>query len=315
MPTTQEDFDLKSWLDEIKKEGSLSDQQYAALEEILKAEKPSAYLKRSVSNHKDWTRKTQELAEQRKATEAQLAEIAQEKETLVTWRDGVQAQLDQAWADLQNANMTAAKYKSTVETIAKRYGLDPKDLAGGELPLDAQPTKGTPAKEVDVSKFLTATDLDERLKKTQTFGSLLQAQIYDLAQEHQALFGKPLPKATELVQEALKAGKSLEDYWADKYKVGERRNEVLREQIRREEHEKVDSELRAKYSEQVLEGGQRALIADSPHSIVFDKFRPEKAPVAPASGNGQVPKHPDSRALRAVSFFNEERAKGTFKEG
>ena len=61
-----EDSDLKQWFAEIKAEGGLPDDQLAQLETILGTDKAKTFLKRSVSNHKDWTRKTMEAAELRK---------------------------------------------------------------------------------------------------------------------------------------------------------------------------------------------------------------------------------------------------------
>src|ERR1041384_415806 len=131
---TADDFDLKQWLAEIKAEGGLPDDQIAQMETILGTDKAKAVLKRSVSNHKDWTRKTMEAAEIRKAAEADKAAIEQERQQLAQWRDGVQSQLDDAYKQYQDSNISAATLRAKVQTIATRYGIDPKELLDWELP-------------------------------------------------------------------------------------------------------------------------------------------------------------------------------------
>src|ERR1051325_9897233 len=157
---TADDFDLKQWLAEIKAEGGLPDDQVQQLETILGTDKAKTFLKRSVSNHKDWTRKTMEAAEIRKAAEADKAAIEQERQQLAQWRDGVQSQLDDAYKQYQDSNISAATLKARIQTIASKYGIPEQELLAGELPPDVQPTKGTPVATFDTSKFLTKDDLD-----------------------------------------------------------------------------------------------------------------------------------------------------------
>ena len=51
--------------------------------------------------------------------------------------------------------------------------------------------------------------------------ALLDATIHDISESHRELFGGRI-NAKELVTEALKAGRPLEEYWKEKYKVDEK---------------------------------------------------------------------------------------------
>lgn len=272
-----EDSDLKQWFAEIKAEGGLPDDQLAQLETILGTDKAKTFLKRSVSNHKDWTRKTMEAAELRKQAEAERAAMEQEKQQLAQWRDGVQSQLDDAYKQFQDSNITAATLREKVRTIASRYGIPEQELLGGELPADAQPTKGTPVANIDTSKFLTREDLDKQFNGLKSMDAMVQAQLYDISADHQDLFGKPLRGASELVKEALQTGKPLKSLWEEKHGVQAKRDELLRATIRQEEHEKVEAELRTKYSESAADG-QRMFAPQMPKSAAYEKLMGDAKP-------------------------------------
>src|SRR6266571_3875114 len=166
-----EDFDLKQWLAEIKADSGLPDDQIAEMETILGTDKAKTALKKSVSFQKDYTRKTMEAAELRKQADADKAALEQEKQQLLQWQAGVQSQLDDAYKQYQESNISAATLKAKVQTIAGRYGIDPKELLEGELPAETQPTKGTPVANIDVTKFVTADELDKQFGRLKSMDS------------------------------------------------------------------------------------------------------------------------------------------------
>jgi len=302
MPQTPpaDDNDLKQWFAEIKAEGGLPDDKIAELETILGADKVKTVLKRSVSNHKDWTKKTMEAADMRKQVEADRAQMEQEKQQLAQWRDGVQAQLDDAYKQYQESNISAATLKAKVQTIASRYGIDPKELMEGDVPPDVQPTKGTPVANIDTSKFLTREDLDKQFNGLKSMDALVQAQLYDIAAEHQDVFGKPLRGASELVKEALQTGKPVRQLWEEKNNVQAKRSELLEAQIRKDEREKADAEWRAKHSEQSVDG-QRPYALNMPKSVAYDKLMSSDAkPVKPNGSDRSL-----ERVNRAVAAFED----------
>src|ERR1051326_9579048 len=137
-----DDFDLKQWIKEIKAKGDLPDDQVQQLETILGPDKVKSALKDSVSYKQDHTRKTMEAAELRKQAEADKAQLEQEHQQLAQWRDGVQSQLDDAYKQYQDSNISAATLKARIQTIASKYGIPEQELLAGELPPDVQPTKG-----------------------------------------------------------------------------------------------------------------------------------------------------------------------------
>jgi hypothetical protein len=296
-----DDFDLKQRLAEIKADGGLPDDQIAQMEAILGTDKAKAVLKRSVSNHKDWTRKTMEAAELRKQAEAERAAMEQEKAQLAQWRDGVQSQLDDAYKQYQESNISAATLKAKVQTIASRYGIDPKELMEGEVPADVQPTKGTPVASFDTSKFLTKDDLDKQFNGLKSMDALVQAQLYDIAAEHQDVFGKPLRGASELVKEALASGKPVRQLWEEKNNVQAKRDELREAQIRKDEREKADAEWRAKHSEQSVDGQRPYSPLNMPKSVAYETLmKTDAKPVKPNGSDKSM-----ERVNRAVAAFED----------
>jgi hypothetical protein len=103
---------------------------------------------------------------------------------------------------------------------------------------------------------------------------LLTAELFDLAQEHQELFGKPLKAeytdsrgnkwtgtralvvmTAEHNQRSPQNQHSVRQIWEDQFKVPDRRREIERDAIRNEERTKLDAEYKTKLSENILSSG------------------------------------------------------------
>lgn len=277
-PTPADDSDLKQWFAEIKAEGGLPDDQMQQLETILGADKVKTVLKRSVSNHKDWTKKTMEVAEQRKQVEADRAALEQQKQQNEQWREQVQGQIDDAYKQFQESNITAAKYQAIIKSVAGRYGIPEDQLLGGEVP--PEPPKGTKVADVDTSKFLTKEDLEKQFSGLKSMDALVQAELLDLNAEHQELFGKPLRGHRELVNEAIKSNRSIRELWQEKHGVQAKRDEIRETQIRKDERDKADAEWRGKVSEQTV-NGQRSFLPEMPKSAAYEKLMGDAKPPKP----------------------------------
>jgi hypothetical protein len=275
-----DDFDLKQWIKEIKAKGDLPDDQVQQLETILGPDKVKSALKDSVSYKQDHTRKTMEAAELRKQAEADKAQLEQERQQLAQWRDGVQSQLDDAYKQYQDSNISAATLKARIQTIASKYGIPEQELLAGELPPDVQPTKGTPVATFDTSKFLTKDDLDKQFNGLKNMDAMIQAELYDISADHQDIFKQPLRGAKDLVKEAIQTGKPIRALWEEKNNVQAKRDEVREASIRADERQKAETEIRAKYSEQHVEG-QRSFLPNMPKSAAYEKLMGDAKPPKP----------------------------------
>ncbi len=293
MPLKNAD-DLRGWLGNIKTAGSLSDDELKTLEGILGKDKVLGALNDQVLMREDYSRKTQEVAEQRKQVETEVNAILQERADLAQWRKGVEDKLTKAFADLNTERSTRAQFEARIKTIAEQNGLDEKDLMagivipgvspnGGGNPNPGAPANGTP-------QYLTVEDLDKLLEKrlTDRMGQLgllatgVPAELYDIQAEHLMVTGKPLPvvrdaqgKPTEggvaLWREAAEKGISLRALWEQKYNIPQLRHDKEREAIRAEERGKLEAEFRAAATENVLQNGAPRTGTQGPRSILFDR--------------------------------------------
>lgn len=324
MPPGTEDFALDKWLDEVTSDDKdLTAEEKGALLKLMSREKVSAKVRGSVLKEADYRQKTQGLAEQRRAFEADQAKLAEQKQTLETWREGVQAQLDDSFSKYENAKLSAAQLRAKVEMIAERNGLKVEDLLGPEGQVDptVTPTKG-PAAGIDPAKFVSKDDFDAWGKRVGAMGVLGDAEIGDLAEEHAQIFGKPLRDEvfkvrtaqgeqefkgrTGLVRAALASGRPLREYWSENFKVQDKQWELREARARADERQKAESDFRAKFGSG--EPGDKVVFMDeqSPRNpaqtILMGKDKGE-----PQQG---VPSPPRDRVANALAFHRERLAKG-----
>lgn len=342
--------DLKSWLGNIKQAGSLSDDELKTLEGILGKEKVLSALDGQVLMREDYSRKTQEVAEQRRQVEADVNAVLQERADLAAWRKGIEDKMTKAFNDLNTERSTRAQFQARIKTIAEQNGLDEKDLMAGiivpgETPNSGanvntnQPAGGAPNGN---PQYLTQADLEKAL--TERFSNLgilatgVPAELHDIMVEHLMITGKPLPvardaqgKPTEgavaLWRESVEKGKSLRALWEEKYNIPQLRRDQERESIRTEERAKVEAEYRAKQSETLLQNGAPRTGTQGPRSILFEremKTPAERDTIAAAAASaganqeGQAATPPPSSAAgseqrwtRAAGAYLERRAHGT----
>ena len=320
--STQNDFDLQAWLGEISADNSLSQEEVQSLGKILGNDKVQAKLRDQVLMRRDYSRKTQEVADQRRQLEADVNAVLEERADLARWKGSVDAQLKKAYSDLDSERTTTAQFRARMQTIAEQNGLDVNELIQG-LPAATAATgsaavasatnggagngAGAGNATIDTSKFVSADDFS-RFART---SPLLQAELYDLTTEHQELFGKPFKmeytdgqgrkwtgtralvvKAAENNARNPNAPLSLRQVWESDFQVNQKRDEQLRESIRNEERGKLDAEYKTKLSADMLNGGtpgRTTPLADRPKSVLFDDKRDHRTPAerdaAAASGS------------------------------
>lgn len=357
MPQTNtDDFTLDQWLSDISADGSLSKEEIQSLSTILGKDKVQAKLKNQVLMQRDYSRKTQELASQRAQVEQDVNEILAERADLAKWKQGVDGQLQKAYSDLDSERTTAAQFRARMQTISDQTGIDVAELmkglpaaraASSEAVIDASKNGGANGggnngggSVFDPSKVVSREDFNRVVQAN----PLLQAEMFDLATEHQELFGKPLKleytdqrgnrfvgmralvaKASEFNQRNPGKTMSLRETWEADFKVPDKRQDLLRESIRSEERGKLDAEYKTKLSGEILNGtpGRTTPLADQPKSVLFDKKRDQRTPAerdaAAANGDkGQQQTEPppssaaqkEERWQKAAHSYVDRRAAG-----
>src|SRR5215467_823697 len=345
MPQDANDFDLHAWLADISKDGSLNQETVKNLGTILEPVKSK--LRDQFLMRGDYTRKTQELADRSRQVETDVNEILKERQDLANWKNGVDAKLSKAYADLDSDRTTAAQFRARIQTIADQNGLDPAELLQG-LSAATTATKtaatetatntGNGAGTVDASKFVSSDDFMNFARRS----PLLNAEVEDIFSEHLELTGKPLKyeykdstgrvhtgrkalliKAAEHNARSGNQSMSVRDIWEQDYKIPEVRQQQLVDSIRAEERGKLDAEYKTKLSESMLAGGtpgRTTPLPDRPKSVLFDEKRDQRTPAeretAAASGgdNGHnVPPptsaaHDNTRWMKYGQGFLDRRA-------
>jgi hypothetical protein len=314
------DLDLRAWLKDLAADGAISDEEMTNLEGVLGREKVLPRVQKAVMLNGDYTRKTQTLAEDRRTLEEQRKKLDDETAALVDWRKGVEGQLQKAYDDLSTARTTSAQYEARVKTIADRYGLDAAELLGASPPGgengDQTMAHAQPAPSgFDPKQYLRQEDFDKTMEGAKALMPALSAELFDLNNEHQELFGKPLRDAKGLVNRALKAGCSLRELWEEEHKVGERRVELEVTKRVASEREKLEADYRAKVSEAVAAGGSVREL-NQPRSTVYEKNKDWKPP-AEADVPGKPQLAPERTAAQqnerwqnAALSFKDRRAQG-----
>jgi hypothetical protein len=353
VPTTNQqstDFELANWLSDIGSDGSLTKEEIQSLSTILGKDKVQEKLRNQVLMQRDYSRKTQDLAEQRKQIEQDVNEILAERADLAKWKQGVDGQLQKAYSDLDSARTTTAQFQARMQTISDQTGIPVEDLTKGlaaartatsTAVVDADKTQpnggGT---NFDPKNFVSREDYNRFAHAN----PLLQAELFDLANEHQELFGKPLKaeytdsrgvkhtgmralviKATEYNQAHPGKTMSLRETWEGDFNVPAKRSEILRESIRTEERGKLDAEYKTKLSADILNGtpGRATPLADRPKSILFDEKRDQRTPAerdaAAAPGGDKTPvmepppssaAHKEERWQKAAHSYVDRRGQG-----
>ncbi len=338
LPNTQtDDFDLQAYLSDISADGSLSAEDIGTLGKILGTDKVKSKLRDQVLMRKDYTRKTQELADSRRQLDEDINNVLNERAELATWKNDVDAKLKKAYGDLNSERSTAAQFRARIQTIADQSGLDVNELLQG-LPAAASATAaaaappaangngGTMDSSFDSSKFVPVDDFNKFARQS----PMLYAEVEDIFQEHQDLTGKTLKmeytdsagkkwtgrrallvKASEHNSRPGNRPMSVRDLWETDFNIPAVRQQQLESSIEARVTEKLDAQYKTKLSEAALNGGTpgRSLaLTDSPKSVLFDDKRDHRLPAereaAAASGhagngdNGRSTEPPPTSASR-----------------
>lgn len=215
--------ETQAWLEGLKKEGNLTDDAFTQLKQSLETNaNADNYVKGSQLRQNEFSSKMASIQTAQKAVDDATAALAQKEAQVTkyqadlgTWKKGADANFSKAITEreaaLNKANAALARLKSLAvanglseEEVLKDLDVTPTNVPGAPKPGEAP---------FDTSQFVTRQNIQDTVRES----ALIDATIYDLSVEYMELTGKPLKGASELVKEAIAAGKPLGDYVATKF--------------------------------------------------------------------------------------------------
>jgi hypothetical protein len=186
----------------------------------------------------DYTNKTKQLADEKRAYEqklqAEYQKLQSDRARLEQWQQQVQGELGKLDALPEMAAKLAA-----YEQALKDYQIYDQ-VQVPTLPKATNPsyTPPTVQQQPQQAKFMTMQDAGAALREM----ALLQSKVNRIQNEHQKLFGEFLPD--DLVSHYLDTGEDPEQHWRIKYNVDARKSQIF-ESNRLAEMAKLKEEMRA----------------------------------------------------------------------
>lgn len=257
--------ETEEWLQGLEKEGGMSPAAVLELKQHFSSDKANEFVKGSVLRQNDYSRNMAEVQKRLKeADDAQEGLRARDEAVrryqgeLGTWKAQSEESYKTALEEREKAERKANAALSRVKKIAAEHGLDENELLK-DLDMSTPVTSPVVAATFDTSGFVTKKDLE----KGAVDSAFLESIVNDIADEHRELFGTNL-KRTDLVREALQSGKSVEAFWKEKYKVGEKLAAL--------QEAKIDQ--RIKDAVATREAELRSIIPNSPQPRAGDEDNP-----------------------------------------
>lgn len=188
-------MDLNEYLDQLAEGGDMTADQRETLADVLgKNPKLAERAVGGFMRQSDYTRKTQDLARDRERATNELTDMNR--------------QLAKNLKDLEQSKISAAQYRSRLESIQEEYGVDVSDVLSGNAPdRDVRPAAGNVDPGIlsrleaaernayQVNPRVSALLLDAQNVYQRTFGSLdgfSATNVLDYAQKHKiGLLGNP----------------------------------------------------------------------------------------------------------------------------
>jgi hypothetical protein len=328
----QDDFELRSWLADIAADGSLSQEEIGTLQNILGKEKVTGRLKDQVLMRRDYSRKTQELGDQRRSLEADVQAVLDERTNLANWKKDLDTKYNKALADLESARITEGQFRARIKSIADRFGADETSLLEGIAAPAANPQNngggdrgGGNGNGNPPVNYVTVEEFQRQVNRFDSSAPALMAEFADLSEEHMELFGKSLRTfeytdasgnvlhgRSALLAKAMetngqlgrqnKPQRSLRQIWEQTFEVPKKRQELERAAIETEVRGKLETEMRRQNTEAAMNGGNlRGMPQQREHSPIFArdmKTPAEKdAEAAAAARNGNTGNNGNNQPL------------------
>jgi hypothetical protein len=230
--------------------------------------------------------------------DADKARVTQAEQAILASRDTMNGQYTKALEEREAAENALAATRARINRVATEYTIPLTEFGiEGSNPNPPNPQPQRPQTQPDpqyVSRqdFDTVVDLTKRLP-------MLPVQLMKLQREHQELFGTYFDEQT-VIDKALELKKPLEQVADLMFGMTAKRNEKHDNQVRLEERAKVETEMKAKYS-QANVNPMRTDVNAKP-GPVFELKRPEIAGVP-----GPRPDRLQSGVEAAVNAFRESK--------
>lgn len=248
--------ETEEWLAGLEKEGGIPGSLSLELRQHLSHSKADEFVRGSVLRQADYSRNSAETQRIKAEVEAMQGALEAREAAnqawateLVQWKEGAQGNYEKALQEREKAETKAAKAIGRLKSRAAELGLNEEELIAE---LDMANTPLTPQTPPDTSNFISRTEVQQTARDA----AMLDGIVNDLADEHNDLFGTRLNR-TALIQEAFSkgGGKSLRQYWEEKYSVGAKQKENAEKAIDARIAEAVakrEAELRSTLPGQVI---------------------------------------------------------------
>jgi hypothetical protein len=308
VPTNTDDFALGEWLSDIASDGSLTKEEIQSLSTILGKDKVTGKLKNQFLMQRDYSRKTQELADQRTQVQNDVEAILAERADLAKWKQGVDGQLQKAYNDLDTSRTSLAQFQARMQTISDQTGIPVDELtkgmsaaraATGDAAVNAANNNGNGGSSTfDPAKFVPRDEFNSIARKQ----AVLNAMVDDIVDEVRDITGKPfkmvykdasgvewtgrtalLRKAEDHNNQAARTGArgmTLREFAETEFQIPQLRQTNLEKDIEKRVTERLEAEYKTKLSSELLNGtpGRTSPLPDQPKSVLFDKQRDQRTP-------------------------------------
>jgi hypothetical protein len=199
----------------------------------------------SVLMHEDYTRKTQEAAEQKRQADEALEANKTKRAELEEWYKKTSAGYEGDKSELTRLKAFEQEALGKFELLANKYRVPAEEIklemaSGNKSAEDAAAAVADQGGKAAVKGGgVSPDDLNQTADSLVTF----QGEMLDLMADHQELFGNKL-RAKDLISEAAKAGTGdIRQFWEEKYGVAAKREEVA-EAEKKEWEEKIRKEAK-----------------------------------------------------------------------
>lgn len=281
--------ETQKWLDDLKREGGLTDEAFNAIKASLDNPKADEFVKGSALRQSDYSRQMGTVQAAQKAVEdaqrdLKLKEdnVAAYKSTLDGWKTEKEPLFIKAVKDAELAATRETAAINRLKSLALANGLDENEvLKDINVPVNPNPNPN-PAPGFDTSKFLTADQLNAHVQKAARETAFVDATIMDLAGEYRLLYGKDIPPGwgRAVVEGAIKSGLTLNDYVSKEYKFDEKRTQAAEAGIQARIDAAVTANTAKLNSEHILSGQNPGGVPSGANSPVFKQENIMK-PLAP----------------------------------
>jgi hypothetical protein len=246
----QTEFSVKDYIADLVKDVTVPEDQRKALETVLAQDVVAARVRDSVLRQSEFSRQMDALTAERKHIEEELkkAETTYNGRYagLAKWKSDSEAELQRLEAAAQAEKARADAATAALEKAAREYDFKPTEVGFD--------TKAAPATngrtDIDPKQFLTRKEWEEETARLgQAIGNF-SPELLDIQESHRQLFpDKPLSMKA-LVDAARKEGRTVQEVWSERFKVGERMQELQQQAvqkhddaIREDERKKVLTEV------------------------------------------------------------------------